>query len=305
METPELSIVIPVYNSEASLEELYGEICEHLKTVSFEVVFVDDGSKDDSWKKIELLKEKHGDKIVAIRLARNFGQHNAIVCGFTFAKGNAIVTMDDDLQHPPSEIPKLLEKFRNSSVDLVYGIYQTKQHNAIRNAGGKMAEKSANFWAGHDGLGSSFRLIKRSIAMNIADHRNQAHIFIDEIIHWYTARIAFVEVLHRDRKHGKSGYTAKKLITIYLDTMINYTASPLRAMTWLGLISSIVTFLMGVRFIYRKLKFDVEPGFTAQIVTILFATSLLMLCMGIVGQYLFKIYKLQSRRPPYSIHTVL
>lgn len=305
MSAPDISIVIPVYNSEASLEELYSEICTHLSAISHELILVDDGSTDGSWAKIESLKEKYGDKILAIRLARNFGQHNAIVCGFTFAKGNAVLTMDDDLQHPPSEIPKLYEKLRSSDADVVYGIYEVKQHGAVRNAGGKIAEKSAKFWAGHDGQGSSFRLMKKTIADHIADHRNQAHVFIDEIIHWYTARFAFVEVAHRERRHGKSGYTMRKLITVYLDTMINYTASPLRAMIWLGLSSSIITFILGVRFIYRKLKFDVEPGFTAQIVTILFATSLLMLCMGVIGQYLFKIYKLQSRRPPYSIHTVL
>jgi glycosyltransferase involved in cell wall biosynthesis len=305
MTVPDISIVIPVFNSEASLEELYSEISEQLAALNFELILVDDGSTDGSWKKIEALKEKHPEKILAVRLARNFGQHNAIVCGFTFAKGNAVLTMDDDLQHPPSEITKLYQQLISTNADVVYGIYEVKQHHAVRNAGGKIAEKSAKFWAGHEGAGSSFRLMKKKIADHITDHRNQAHVFIDEIIHWYTARFAFVEVAHRERRHGKSGYTMRKLITVYLDTMINYTAAPLRAMIWLGLVSSLVTFALGVRFIYRKLKFDVEPGFTAQIVTVLFATSLLMLCMGVIGQYLFKIYKLQSRRPPYSIHTVL
>lgn len=305
MNTPELSIVIPVYNSEASLEELCAEVDKHLASITYEIIFVDDGSTDDSWKKLEMLKERYGDKLVAARLSRNFGQHNALVCGFSFAKGDLVVTMDDDLQHPPSEIPKLVEKFRSSDADVVYGIYETKQHGMMRNAGGTFARKSSKIVIGNPGIGSSFRLMKKSIADHIVFHRNQVHLFIDEIIHWYTARFAVVDVAHHERRHGKSGYTLGKLITIYFDTVINYTAVPLRMMIWLGLVSSIVTFLMGVRFIYRKMQYNVEPGFTAQIVTILFATSLLMLCMGIIGQYLYKIYRLQSHRPPYAIHSVI
>lgn len=305
MTAPELSIVIPVYNSEASLEELLSEIVAHVKDIAYEVILVDDGSKDGSWKKIEGLKEKYSDKLVAVRLAKNFGQHNAIVCGFTFAKGTMILTMDDDLQHPPSEIPKLIEKFRSSGADVIYGIYETKQHGAVRNAGGALARKSSVVTLGNSGLGSSFRLMKKSIADHVVFHRNLAHLFIDEIIHWYTSRFEGVKVEHHERRHGRSGYNFGKLMAIYFDVVINYTAFPLRAMTWLGLISSIITFLLGVRFIYRKLMFDVEPGFTAQIVTILFSTSLLMFCMGVIGQYLHKIYQLQSRRPPYSIHSVL
>ncbi|HTF04408.1 MAG TPA: glycosyltransferase family 2 protein [Bacteroidia bacterium] len=305
MYTPEVSIVVPVFNSAESLDELCSEVDLHLKDVAYEIILVEDGSNDNSWEKIELLKSKYGEKLVGVRLARNFGQHNALICGFTFAKGEAIVTIDDDLQHPPSEIPKLLEKFKTSGADVVYGIYEVKQHSTMRNAGGTFARRSAKVVVGHVGIGSSFRLMKKEMADHVVEHRNQSHLFIDEIIRWYTARFAQVPVAHRERRHGKSGYTIGKLILIYFDTVVNYTAVPLRMMIWLGLFSSIFTFMLGVRFIYRKFMFDVEPGFTAQIVTILFSTSLLMFCMGIIGQYLYKIYHLQSRRPPYSIHTVL
>lgn len=301
MNSPEVSIVIPVFNSAASLDELCAAIDKHLAHAAYEMILVDDGSTDESWTRICILKKEYGRKLTGVRLSRNYGQHNALVCGFTFANGTIIITMDDDLQHPPSEITKLIDKFKNSDADVVYGIYENKQHSRIRNAGGNFARTSSKIAVGNVGIGSSFRLLKREIALQVIQHKNQAHLFIDEILHWYTGRFEQVAVEHHTRKHGQSGYTFRRLVGIYFDTMINYTAIPLKIMTWLGLLSSLVTFAMGVRFIFRKFMYDVEPGFTAQIVTILFSTSLLMFCMGIIGQYLHKIYHLQSHRPSYSI----
>ncbi|MDQ3112047.1 MAG: glycosyltransferase family 2 protein, partial [Bacteroidota bacterium] len=130
-----LSIVIPVYNSEELLDELFNSINATLTgTQAFEVVFVDDGSQDQSWEKIVKLKSHHPDKIRGIQLSRNFGQHNALVCGFSFAQGDLVLTMDDDLQHPPSEIPKMLAAHYAKNADVIYGIYNTnKKHSAARN----------------------------------------------------------------------------------------------------------------------------------------------------------------------------
>lgn len=305
MNTPELSIVIPVFNSAGTLEDLCAGIDKAVQHLSYEVILVDDGSKDNSWEKIEALKAKYPDKIKGIRLSKNFGQHNAIICGFTFVRGNMVITMDDDLQHPPAEIPKLIEKMKSSQADVVYGKYTVKHHSRIRNVGGNIARSTSKTYVGNVGIGSSFRIMKRSIVDQVTEHKNQAHLFIDEILHWYTARFEQVEVEHHERKEGKSGYTFFRLVAIFFDTMVNYTAIPLKLMTWIGLFSSLVTFFMGIIFIYRKLVHDVRPGFTAEIVAILFSTSLLMFCMGIIGQYLYKIYHMQSRRPSYSIHTVI
>jgi glycosyltransferase involved in cell wall biosynthesis len=301
-----LSIVIPVYNSASSLDELVQRINNTLSgKQDYELILVDDGSKDESWIKIESLKKKFPEQIRGIRLSKNFGQHNAIVCGFTFLKGDAVLTMDDDLQHPPEEIVKLIDKFDQSGADVVYGIYTTKQHNVVRNAGSTIAKRSSKSWSGNVGFSSSFRLMKKELTDKIVLHKNQAHVFIDEILYWYTSRFETVEVEHHPRKSGESGYTFRRLAFMYFDTLINYTAIPLKMMTWIGLLSSIITFLLGGRFIYIKLVHRVPPGFTALIVAILFSTSLLMFCMGIMGQYLYKIYHLQSRRPAYSIHTIL
>jgi undecaprenyl-phosphate 4-deoxy-4-formamido-L-arabinose transferase len=303
-----LSIVIPVYNSEELLEDLFTSI--HSTLIGkhpFEVVFVDDGSKDKSWEKIAVLKSSFPDHIRGIQLSRNFGQHNALVCGFSFAEGNILVTMDDDLQHPPSEIPKMLAAFYEKKVDVIYGIYNAnKKHSSARNAGSFLVQRSGKMFGGNPGVGSSFRLMNKNMAEKIVYHKNQSHVFIDEILHWYTAKFATVEVAHHERKAGKSGYTFYRLMIMYFDILINYTAIPLKMMTWIGLISSFTTFGIGVRFIVRKFtQPHVQLGFTAQIVAILFSTSLLMFCMGIIGQYMYKIYHLQSRRPSWSISEVL
>ncbi|MBI3509102.1 MAG: glycosyltransferase family 2 protein [Bacteroidetes bacterium] len=300
-----LSIVIPVYNSEETLNDLFSEIDKTLSgKQNYELILVDDGSRDHSWENILKLKEANAEKIKGIRLSKNFGQHNAIVCGFSFASGDAVLTMDDDLQHPPAEIPKLIQRFEETNSDVVYGIYESKQHSSMRNAGSSFVQKSSRIAVGNSGLGSSFRLMKKNIAEQILSHRHQAQLFIDEILHWYTTKFSTVEVEHHPRKAGKSGYTFLKLTTMYFDVVINYTAVPLKIMTWVGLFSSIVTFVLGVRFIYLKLMFGSKPGFTATIVTVLFATSLLMFCMGIIGQYLNKLYQLQNRRPAWSIDEV-
>lgn len=305
MTSPEFSIVIPVFNSESTLAELCSEIEKAMASFSYELILVDDGSKDDSWAQIVQLKSVYKEKITGIRLARNFGQHNALFCGFSYAKGNAVITMDDDLQHPPSELPKLIGKFQSADADVVYGIYSSKQHSSLRNAGSELAQKSSKMVIGNYGQGSSFRIIHKSLISKILIHKNQAHIYIDELLHWYTSQFDQVEVEHHPRKSGKSGYTFFRLLFIYFDTVINYTAVPLKMMTWIGLLSSLITFGMGAIFIYRKLFHEIKPGFTAQIVAILFSTSLLMFCMGIIGQYLYKIYHLQSGRPSWSVNQVI
>ncbi len=124
----EYSIVIPVYNSEKSLSILFDGITDTMNRMgkSYEVIFVDDGSKDTSWDVLQAIKQQDEEHVTAIKLAKNFGQHNALLCGFSFAKGTAIITMDDDLQHPPEEISKLIEQYEKTKADVVYGSYKSK-----------------------------------------------------------------------------------------------------------------------------------------------------------------------------------
>lgn len=300
-----VSIVIPVYNSAESLKELLPRIETSMKNISHELILVDDGSKDNSWEIIETHKKNSSHKVIAVKLARNFGQHNAILCALNYCDGDVIITMDDDLQHLPEEITKLIEKHEATDADVVYGVFEKKQHDMIRNAGSYFIKKTSKHTANTVGEGSSFRLIKKEIVNKIKENHQQNFLFIDEILQWYTANVALVPVTHAARKYGSSNYSYRKLVRMYMNIVINYTAIPLKLMTYSGLIFSFITFCIGIRFIFRKIMYNVPLGYTSLIVSILFTSSIILLCLGIIGQYIYKLYQFQHRKPPYSIQKVI
>jgi len=304
----EVSIVIPVYNSTRSLVELHERLNRVLTASgkSFEIIFVDDNSKDLSWDTLKKIKENGAEHITLVQLKKNVGQHNAIICGFNFCSGEIIITMDDDLQHPPEEINKLIAQYEKNHADVVYGIYKNRQHGIVRSTGSKMAQKSSKYFANNKkGTGSSFRLFSRAIVDRLKGHL-QNFIYIDEIIHWYTGNIEAVEVDHHPRKEGKSSYSIFKLTRMYFSVLINFVAWPLKAITFIGVSFSLISFIIGVLYIIKKVFFNVDvPGFTAIIVLLCFSTSLMLMSLGIIGQYLFKIYHQQNGKPPYYINTVL
>ncbi len=306
MNTPEYSVVVPVYNSQETLDLLFSRtkaVFDNLGK-SFEMVFVDDCSKDQSWEKLSKLKEQFPDQIIAIRLSRNFGQHNAVFCGFEHANAEIIITIDDDLQIPPEEIPKLIQSFAKTDADLVYGYFGKKQHSVFRNFGSYFIKKSSRVLLQSPGEGSSFRLLTRGLAQNILKH-NQDFMYIDELLLWYTGNIAFVQVDHQKRTEKQSGYSTWKLMKLSFNIVIYYTAVPLRIMTYGGFILSVLSFFLAIRFIINKLIHDVPLGYTSLIVAILFSTSIIMLCLGMIGEYLTRIYKVQNKKPPYSIKKIL
>ena len=308
MSAVDISIVIPVYNSAGSLQELHERISTTMNGLgkSYEIILVDDGSRDGSWKTLKKVKEMGGDTIVAVRLEKNVGQHGAIICGFNFSRGSLVITMDDDLQHPPEEIPKLIAKYEESEPDVVYGIYKVRGHNRVRSAGSYIVQKSAKYFADYKGgVGSSFRLFNRMVIDKIKGHP-QNFVFIDEIIHWYTGDIDTVEVEHHERKVGKSTYSLFKLTRLYLNILINYTAWPLKLMIYGGMLASFISFLVGFFFIIKKVFFNTDvEGFTALIVAVTFSSSLILMSLGIIGQYLYKIYQHQNGKPPYAVNKVL
>lgn len=300
------SVIVPVYKGAATLEELFHRTKKVFGklSASFEMIFIDDGSPDKSWQVLKKLKEANPDTVKAIKLSKNFGQHNAIFCGLNFVSGDFIITIDDDLQNPPEEIEKLIQEHRETEADLVYGFFKRKKHSFWRNLGSRMLKRSARKLQDAPGEGSSFKLIERHLIDKILKH-HQNFVYIDELFLWYTEDIEFVEVEHHPRKHNKSGYSHGKLLKLFFNVTVYYTAVPLKIMTYLGLIASIVSFGFGIRFIIRKLFFDVPLGYTSIIVTILFASGLILLSLGIIGEYLNRIYIVQNKKPPYSIKKVL
>ncbi|MEI6899716.1 MAG: glycosyltransferase family 2 protein [Bacteroidota bacterium] len=304
---PDYSIVVPVYNSHQSLEELYNRIVQTFRNLknSFEVIFVDDDSADESWSILEKIKKANPGTVTAIRLAKNFGQHNATICGIANSSGEWIITIDDDLQNPPEEITKLIEMMQHTNSDLVYGIYEKKHHSMARNLGSGALKGWSRRVYKTKGNGSSFRLMKASLGKYLLNHQLN-FIYVDELFNWYTGHIAFVLVDHHKRPYQQSNYTSRSLFSMLSNLIIYYTAMPLRMMVYGGFISALLSFITGTFFIYRKLVHGIAfPGFTALIVTILFSTSIILLSLGIIGEYLSRIYMVQNHKPPFAIKTIL
>ncbi|MCB0410421.1 MAG: glycosyltransferase family 2 protein [Flavobacteriales bacterium] len=303
-----ISVVIPVYNSSATISELVDRLIKTFDTLTnyqYELIFVNDGSTDDSWKLLKEERAKYPDVIKAINFTKNYGQHNALLCGFSFCSGDFVVTMDDDLQHPPEEIFKLIEAQKLNNADIVYGMPIVKQHSKIRNLGSLFIRKTSNYKRQTQEGGSSFRLIRRNLTNVLVEKHSQHFLFLDAALNWYSTNIELVNVKHDPRKYGRTGYTFMKLLNIYLNIMYYYSTKPLKVIIVLGLFSSLVSFVLGLRFIYRKLMFDVPLGYTSIIVAIMFSTSLILFCLGVIGNYLYKLYQLQQNKPPYSIKKII
>ncbi len=298
----EYSIIIPVFNSEQSLSELKQRISTVFKNISeeYEIIFIDDFSQDNSWNVLVDLKNESPDKVRLFRLGKNFGQHNATICGFHQAKGKWVITMDDDLQQAPEDIPLLVERQKQTGANVVYGI-GNENHPLFRKLSSNAYKKSAKHLHGSFGNGSSFRLVDGTLIDKLK-HNTQQFNFIDEILHWHTNFIECVKVSHAPRKYGNSAYSPKKLWTLANNNTLNYSNWPLKLMMYFGGIFSFIFVLIGVYFIVKKLVFDVAvPGFTALIVSISFSASLMLLCFGILGYYLKNILSRLNQQPAYFI----
>lgn len=299
---PVYSVVVPVYKSEKTLLPLTQQLDGFFKNIntSHEIIFVDDASPDECWHELKNIKSQFPDTVKIFKLAKNAGQHNATLCGILHAKGDYIITIDDDLQIEPIEIGKLIQKQKETSADLVYGVYGKKHHHFFRNMGSKFVNAFFKYFSNTYGNGSSFRLINRNITESMTAVY-QKYLLLDEILCWHTDNITHVGVNHHPRKDGKSGYSMLKLFFLTMNYMINYTIIPLRIMTYGGMLASIITFAFGMYFIYKKLHDYVELGYTSIIVSIFFSSGLILFCLGIIGEYITRIYSKDSSRPLFVI----
>ncbi len=301
----DFSLVIPVYKSRNTLEELYSRIVKVLskKGFNYEVIFIDDGSDDGSWNLLEKFcrKDKH---VKAVQLTQNFGQHNAIMCGFREARGKYVITLDDDLQNPPEEIPKLIKKI-NEGYDLVYGEYSYKQHSYFRNLGSMVIQMLYKFIFKVSGNLTSFRIIRREIISNILDYQRN-YTFIDGLLAWQTKNIGYVLVKHDKRRGGASGYTFKKLIQLSLNMLTNFSIFPLQLASIIGFILSFLGIGIGVYFILKKILFGIPvTGFASIIASITVFSGAQLITIGLIGEYIGRIHLNLNNKPQYRIRKIL
>lgn len=305
IEKTDITVVVPVYRSVDTLKPLYERTAAVLEKhgLTYEVLFVEDGGPLESWKELLSLKKQFPETVTIIRLGRNYGQNAATVCGITNARGASVITMDDDLQTPPEEIAKLLEKQKETEAEIVFGVVPKQQNPLVKRLGSKLIKQIFDWVDGAD-IGSSFRLIDSRLKEKLIQ-QNHDQLFLNQVVHWYTDEIEKVEVKHDVRSEGRSGYSFLNLAGIAIRLVFFYTDFPLRAMTALGLLIAITCFGFGSYFIYEKLVVGTEAGFASIITSIFFTTGIIMLCLSILGAYISRIYADRIRKPVYSIKTKL
>ncbi len=304
---PRVSIVVPVFRSEVTLRALFDRIARAMEATAggWEIVFVDDASPDGSWPILESLQRAHPDHVVAIRLARNFGQHNAIMCGFREVRGDVVITMDDDLQNPPEEIPKLVRALENSDLDLVYGRYGTKKHRPWRNGGSWMVNAFYRRVFGNRVTVTSFRAIRRETVANILAY-DLNFTFIDGLLAWNTQRIGEVDVEHHERAVGRSGYTLARLATLSFNLFTNFSLLPLQVVSAMGLALAGSGFLVGLWYLIAFFRHQITvPGYASTITAILILGGAQLVALGIIGEYLGRLHLNVNRKPQYAIRARL
>lgn len=299
----EYSIVVPVYNAEKFLRELHDRISNTFKniTLKYELIFVDDGSLDCSWK---VLQEIHqlDKKVRIIKLTRNYGQHNATLCGLRNCSGKYIITLDQDLQHPPEEIPKLIQEI-SKGCSLVYAKYDRKKHHWFRNFGSTITNKIISNLSQNKHRITSFRILKREIVENL-DQLDHPCVIIDILFSQVLSprSVGFVEVFHAPNLRAKSNYNFFKLVNISLNMIFNYTIVPLRLASMVGITLSLLSFSLGLFFLVRYFfGYTTVRGFTALILTISFLFGITLLVLGIMGEYIGRIFLTVNKKPQYKI----
>jgi len=298
----QISVVIPVYKAENSLRELYERLTASLTKIAdnYEILFIEDCGTDNSWDIIVELA-KQDKRVHGFKLTRNFGQHAATICGFSKASGRWIITMDDDLEQNPDDIPLLYSKTKEG-YDLVYGIYSQRTHSFWRNATSAIAKRL--FRLAIPNLNyeyTSFRIIRRDIATKLADF-DSPFPFIDGYLSWLTNNYAFVEVEHGKRLDGKSNYSFRKLVLHMMNIFVTFSDLPLRIASWIGLVTSLVGLLGLIIIITQRLIGQITvSGYTSLMVLVTFFFVLQMLLLGCIGEYLGRINFKSSKKPLYLV----
>lgn len=298
-----LSIVIPVYNSAAILPDLVRQLAALLPSVAVdhEIILVNDGSRDESWEVIQRLALEY-PTVRGFTMMRNYGQHNALLCGIRAATKQVIVTIDDDLQHPPGEIPLLLAKLAEG-YDVVYGTPREEQHGLWRDLASqvtKMALKGA-MGAETARRASAFRAFRCQVRDAFADYRSP-YVCIDVLLTWGTTRFASVFVRHEPRTVGTSNYTLRKLISHALTMMTGFSVLPLQAASVMGFVCALFGFIiLGYVIVRYLIEGGSAPGFPFLASIISIFSGVQLLAIGIIGEYLARMHFRMMERPSYVV----
>jgi undecaprenyl-phosphate 4-deoxy-4-formamido-L-arabinose transferase len=306
LEGRSLSVVTPVYNGDASVAELcrrLGEVLPHI-AMQHEIILVNDGSRDRSWEIISELSSR-SPTVRGLNLMRNYGQHNALLCGIRAAKYNVIVTLDDDLQHPPEEIPRLLARLEEG-FDVVYGAPKTEQNGVMRALASRITRLALSSAIGGEVAKnvSAFRVFRTQLREAFADYQSP-FVSIDVLLTWATTRFGATTVPFQQRHSGASNYTFAKLVRHALDMMTGFSTAPLQLASLIGFTCTL--FGIGV-FLYVFVRYWLEgsvPGFPFLASIIAIFSGAQLFALGVIGEYLARMHFRSMKRPAYVVRTTI
>lgn len=299
-----VSFVIPCYRSEKTLSGVVDEIkstMDEIGKYGYEIVLVNDSSPDNTWDTIKSLV-KENNNITGINFSKNFGQHGALMAGLRETKGDYVVCLDDDGQTPANEVGKLLSAL-DEGADAVYARYAHKKHSLFRNFGTFMNEKMAQHLLGKpkELFVSSYFAVRRFVVDDMVRYEN-AYPYVIGLVLRATKNIVNVDVNHRSREVGQSGYTFSKLLNLWINGFTAFSVKPLRIATGIGAICAMGGFLYGIYTVIKKFVVpDIPAGYSALMSAIVFIGGMMMLMLGLVGEYIGRMYISMNNSPQYVI----
>ncbi len=303
---PRLSIVIPVYRGEKTILPLVQALADCFAGVCpLEIVLVNDGSPDNSATVCRGLAQRL-DFVKFLNLSRNFGEHNAVMAGLNACTGDYVVIMDDDFQNPPAEVGKLLDEIQKG-YDVVYSYYAVKQHPFLRNLGSRvnnyvamlLLDKPRNLYL------SSFKILSRFVIDELIKY-DGPYPYIDGLVLRITRNYSRVLVEHDARREGRSGYTLRKLVSLYLNMFTNFSILPLRLASYAGLATSLIGLVVAAMFIIEKLRNpEVPAGWTSVIVSLFILGGIQLFALGMIGEYLGRLFLKDNGRPQFVVREQL
>jgi glycosyltransferase involved in cell wall biosynthesis len=301
-----LSVVIPVYNGAASIEELVAALENLQVTGGHEIVLVNDCSPDDSLSVCRFLVENARIPITLIELSRNYGEHNAVMAGLHQARGAHVITMDDDLQNPPEEVERLLAFAQESGCEVVYTYYDEKQHAGWRNLGsrftnwvaGFVLDKPKGFYL------SSFRCMSAFVVREITRYEGPFP-YVDGLILQVTQSIDRMLVRHLPRAIGRSNYTLRRLLRLWMSMFVNFSVMPLRISTLAGFGLSVVGAIGGLIAIGEAVFYAPPPGWASLMAAVMLLSGVQLMILGIVGEYLGRLYLTANGKPQSVVKSVI
>jgi glycosyltransferase involved in cell wall biosynthesis len=302
-----ISIIIPVYRGELTIKPLVEKLFAMLGERLHQVVLVNDFSPDNSDAVCRSLHASYSPRLTYVSLGRNFGEHNAVMAGLNHATGDYMVIMDDDFQNPPEEVTRLVNHAESTKSDVVYTYYKKKKHHPLRNLGSLLINQVATWLIGKPGnlYLSSFKCVNRWLCEEIKKY-DGPYPYIDGLILSRTSRIGRIEVQHNAREVGRSSYTISKLLSLAIRVFVNFSVVPLRLSALIGVLLSLFGGCFGIYVVWEKVSHpEVQVGWPSLMTAILVFSGVQLIILGLLGEYLGRLYLTVNRMPQFSVREVL